>query len=166
MKACSLRKFLPDARAPRLSTSRREVRHDGFMPECTVPAGTSGAAPRAYVTVRTFIVKVISPLQNDVRRLRCACVRDTACQARLARHTFEKSFALQFFKRSAPDLPSSHHNNHDRLYYHQFRSLAVDSIGSTSTRHVYDGSSDARVKTTVNAPFLRSARALEQVFFH
>jgi hypothetical protein len=32
------------------------------------------AASRAYVTVRTLIVKIISPLQNDVRRLRCACV--------------------------------------------------------------------------------------------
>ena len=72
----------------------------------TVPAGTSGAAPSAYGPVRTLIVKVI--FQNDVRRLQCACVSGIQRARRgLPDIRLQKSFALQFFKRSAPDLPSS-----------------------------------------------------------
>ena len=65
------------------------------------------------------------------------CVRDTACQARLARHTFAKirrASVLQEIGSGFTEFRA--HDNHDRLYYHQFRSLPVDSIGST--RHIYD----------------------------
>ena len=54
------------------------------------PAGTSGAA-----TLRTSIVKIISPPQNDVRRLRCACVLGIKRARRVLRDKrLEKFFAL------------------------------------------------------------------------
>jgi hypothetical protein len=109
------------------------------------------AASRAYVTVRTLIVKIISPLQNDVRRLRCACVLGIKRARRVVPDIrLQKSVcALQFFKRSTPDLPS-------------FAPMVITDERGRSI----DDSSNAPVKTAVTVPFLRCEGALEQVFFH
>jgi hypothetical protein len=94
-----------------------------------------------------------------------ACVRDKRARRVLQDIRLQKPFALQFFQRSTPDLPSFAPMI-ITIVSTTLDSAACPWIHADQRSRSIDDSSDSPVKTAVTVPFLRCAGALEQVFFH